>query len=70
MEQFYNSWLKVINNLKSPDSVSDEAREELFLKACEQLLKNDVDHLRGSPLGIRQDLRLLDPEHEISDRSR
>ena len=43
-EQFYNSWLKVINNLKSPESVYDEEREELFLKACEQsaVLKNDV----------------------------
>ena len=33
MEQFYNSWLKVVNNLKSPESVSEEAREELFLES-------------------------------------
>jgi len=53
MEQFYNSWLKVVNNLKSPDSVSAEAREELFLKACEQsaVLKNDVDHYKRQVVG-------------------
>ena len=53
MEQFYNSWLKVVNNLKPPESVSDEAREELFLKACEQslVLKNDVDHYRCQAVG-------------------
>ena len=53
MEQFYNSWLKVLNNLKSPESVSDEARKELFLKACEQslVLKNDVDHYKRQAVG-------------------
>ena len=53
MEHFYNSRLKVINNLKLPECVSDEAREELFLKACEQsaVLKNDVDHYKRQPVG-------------------
>ena len=53
MEQFYNSWLKVVNNLKSPESVSDEAREALFLKACEQslVLKNIVDHYKRQAVG-------------------
>ena len=40
-------------NLKSPESVSDEAREELFLKACEQslVLKNNVDHYKRQAVG-------------------
>ena len=53
MEQFYNSWLKVVNNLKSPESGSDEAREELFVKACEKslVLKNDIDHYKRQLVG-------------------
>ena len=43
----------MINNLKSPESVSDEAREELFLKACEQsiVLTNDADHYKRQAVG-------------------
>jgi hypothetical protein len=55
LEAFLNSWLHVLDNLKNPTSISDEAREELFLLQCEksQKMASDVEHYKRLPLGDR-----------------
>jgi hypothetical protein len=53
LEAFLNSWLHVLDNLKNPSSISDEAREELFLLQCERskTMTSDVEHYKRLPLG-------------------
>ena len=53
LEIFLNSWLHVLNNLKNPASISDEAREELFLVQCEKsrVMVPDVEHYKRLPRG-------------------
>ena len=55
LEAFINSWLHVLDNLKNPTSISDEAREELFLLQCEksQKMASDVEHYKRLPAGDR-----------------
>jgi hypothetical protein len=53
LESFLNSWLHVLDNLKNPASISDEAREDLFLIQVEKskTMTSDIDHYRRLPVG-------------------